>query len=139
MAKREKPSIIVRKTPRGLSPVSAYDAENLIGLPMGSEFRLVALAKRSLPQHRTYWKALSEVVKATDRWPTPEHLHDALKRACGYVTTTQGLNGRPYTVTDSTSFEAMSPDEFKAYMDRAMAMLADAVGFDPLAFLEAAA
>lgn len=139
MAKREKPSIIVRKTPRGLSPVSGFDAENLMALPLGTEFDLVSKSKRSLPQHRTYWKALSEVCKATSKWPDAEHLHDALKRACGYITVKHDLHGQPYVTTDSTSFEAMNHEEFRAYFDAAMAKLTEAVGFDPLGFLEDAA
>jgi len=136
--KRGTLAIIVRKTPKGLQPVSSFDAELLINAPMGSEFRVTKMSKRSLPQHRTYWKALTEVVNATDKWPTAEHLHDALKRACGYITVTYGLDGKPFVTTDSTAFDAMDGDAFKAYMDRAMEKLADAIGFDPLAFLEAA-
>ncbi len=139
MPKREQNCIIVRKTPKGLQPASGYDAELVLSAPIGTEFRMAPLTKRSVPQHRTYWKALSEVCRATDKWPTAEHLHDALKRACGYVTVTHGLDGKPYVTTDSTSFDAMNAPEFKAYMDRAMAQLADAIGYDPLAFLEAAA
>lgn len=135
MAKKEKSLIIVRKTPRGLQPVSSFDAEMLLAAPLGTEFNLASLTKRSLPQHRTYWKALSEVVKATEQWPTKEHLHDALKRVCGFVDIRHNLDGSTYIATDSTSFEAMGPDEFKAYMDIAMKKLAETIGYDPLAFL----
>ncbi len=139
MAKKEKSLIIVRKTPRGLQPVSSFDAELLLAAPLGTEFNLASLTKRSLPQHRTYWKALSEVVKATGKWPTAEKLHDALKRACGYVQIRYNLDGSSYIATDSTSFEAMNHDEFCKYMELAMAKLSEAIGYDPLAFLEDAA
>ncbi len=139
MAKKEKALIVVRKTPRGLQPVSGFDAELLLAAPIGTEFNLVSLTKRSLPQQRTYWKALNEAVKATGRWPNSEKLHDALKRACGYVEIRYNLDGSSYIATDSTSFEAMNHDEFCAYMDQAMAKLSEAVGYDPLAFLEDAA
>lgn len=136
---RETAGLIVRKTPKGLVPVSAFDQEQLFGQAIGAEFKLVSLTKRSIPQHRAYWKALTLVADNDERWGSTEHLHDALKRACGYVTVTHGLDGKPFVTTDSTAFDAMKQDEFAAYFKKAMAKLAEAVGYDPLAFLEEAA
>lgn len=136
---RESAGCIVRKTPRGLIPASGFDQEQLMAAPIGSEFKLVRMSRRSLPQHRSYWKALSLVVDNDDRWATAEHLHDALKRACGRVTVIHDLSGKPFVVADSTGFDAMTQDEFQAYFNQAMAKLAEAVGFDPLGFLEEAA
>lgn len=136
---RETAGCIVRKTPRGLVPVSAFDQEVLLAMPVGTEFRLTSLTKRSLPQHRTYWKALTLVADNDDRWATAEHLHEALKRACGFVTVVHSMEGTPFVTTDSTGFDAMSQDEFRGYFDRSMAKLAEAVGYDPLGFLAEAA
>ena len=46
------------------------------------------------------------------------------------------LAGQPYISTESTAFDAMTADEFKTYMDRAMARLAEVTGIDPLDFLQ---
>lgn len=139
MSKKAKPGIVVRKTPQGLKPVSSFDAEMLLAAPLGTEFNLTSLTARSLPQLRTYFKALNEVVKATNKWPTIDKLHDALKRVCGFVEIRYNLDGSQYVATDSVSFEAMSHEEFCVYMKLAMEKLAEAVGYDPLAFLEDAA
>lgn len=141
MPRRSKDSagLIMRKGTKGLYPASAFDAEQLDAFPIGTEFRAASMTKRSLPQHRTYWKALSVVVGATDLWPTPEHLHSALKRDLGYVTVVTGLNGKPFEDEDSTAFDAMNQEAFKAYFDKAMQRLAEVVGFDPLQFLKEAA
>jgi len=136
---RETAGCIVRKTPRGLVPASGFDQEQLFASPIGAEFKLVRLTRRSIPQHRAYWQALSLVVKNDERWATAEHLHDALKRACGRVTVIHDLSGKPFVVADSTGFDAMTQDEFQAYFDQSMAKLAEAVGYDPLGFLEEAA
>lgn len=133
---KETAGCIVKKTARGLSPVSGFDMELLMGDALGTEYKLVKLTKRSLPQHRAYWKALSLVVANDDRWMTAEALHDALKRACGCVTIVHDLAGKPFVTTDSTAFDAMTADQFKAYFDRAMHKLAEAIGWDPLGFLE---
>lgn len=138
MAKRskERAGLILRKEARGIVPASAYDAEALAAFPLGTEFDLAPRTKRSLPQHRTYWKALTEVVKATGTWPTAEHLHDALKRDLGFIDVRINLIGQPYLSTDSTAFDEMDQAAFQTYFDQAMARLTEVVGFDPLAFLE---
>lgn len=119
-----------------VSPVSAIDFEFLSEYPPGTELEIKPRSKRTYPLHRTYWKALSETVKATDKWPTAEHLHKSLLQACGYVTVNHGLDGTPFITVDSTAFKAMNQAEFKGYFDRAMEKLAQSVGFDPLRWLE---
>ena len=136
MARRDRrPAPIVRKDARGLSPVDAFFAESIDADPIGTEYDLVKRTKRSNPQNSLYWVTLNHVVQATEIWPTPEHLHDALKRACGFIVVNYDLHGKEFITTDSTAFDAMSPDEFKFYFDRAMEKLASTVGFDPIATL----
>lgn len=140
MAKRDKcPAPIVRKEARGLSPVSAFFAEMVMDDPVGTEYDLVKRSKRSNPQNALYWSILGHVVSATGKWATAEKLHDALKRAAGFVTINHDMNGNEFITTDSTAFEAMSSDEFRVYFDAAMERLADALGFDPIAYLPRAA
>lgn len=138
---RDKAGIIVKRVagPRRLAAVSAFDDEQIDALAVDTEFDLVPRARRSLPQHRTYWKALNEVVKATGSWPTAEHLHDALKRDLGFVHVRLNLLGQPYLATDSTAFDEMDQAAFQNYFNQAMARLAEVIGFDPLVFLEEAA
>lgn len=139
MAKREKAGIIFVKTARGtLAPASSYDAEQFDALPPGAEVDVAPRTKRSMPQHRTYWKALGEVVKATEAWPTAEHLHDALKRDLGYVSVRNNLIGRPYVVADSIAFDEMIQPEFQAFFNAAMRRISEVTGIDPLAFLDQA-
>lgn len=141
MAKRDKMSPpIVTKTARGLSAVSAFDAERIMGDPAGTEYDLVKRSKRSNPQNGLYWQTLTQVVRATGKWPTAEHLHHELKLVCGYrMTVVDWETGEVSQAVDSTAFDAMSADEFRTYFDLAMAKLAEHVGFDPLAFYARAA
>lgn len=140
MTKRRRPAApIVRLTKSGLRPVSAYDDERLASDAIGTEYELTKRSRRSLPQHRLYWQMLSQAVAATDMWATPEHLHDDLKLSCGYVRKSVNLTTGEIIVTvDSTAFDAMTGDEFKAFFDRAAALLAEHIGCDPLEFLNAA-
>lgn len=138
--KREKPPHIeVVVTPRGLRPHTADDAEKMMGLTLGHTYELVPVTKRSERQLRTYWKALGLVVKATGKWPTAERLHRDIKMTLGYVEQAVNLRtGEVLIVPDSVALDKMSHEEFCDFMNAAMALVADAVGFDPLSFLEAA-
>ena len=140
MAKRDKaPAPIVRKTGRGLAPVAQFFAEQILADPLGTEYDLVKRTKRSNPQNALYWVTLSEVVAATGKWPTAEHLHDDLKMVCGFVrNSVDWSTGEVRHVPDSTAFNAMNADEFRVYFDVAMAKLAEHIGYDPLAYRVAA-
>lgn len=138
-SKREKaPPPMVRKAGGRLSPVTAFDAEELDAYPDAMLFELRAMNKRTLPLHRTYWQALTKAVEATGRWESREALHTALKVKMGLVEPLYGLRGEVIgMIPHSTAFGAMDQAEFKAYFDKAMAALSDAVGFDVLGFLNA--
>lgn len=139
-ARRDKPPApIVRKTARGLQPVAAFFAEQILSDKAGTEYDLVKRSKRSNPQNALYWITLANVVRATGRWATAAHLHDDLKLMCGFRRTTVDWDtGAVRIVVDSTAFDAMNADEFRVYFDTAMAKLAEHVGFDPLAYSVAA-
>lgn len=141
MPKREKPPHIeVVMTPRGLRAHTSFDAEAMVAVPLGHTFELVPVTKRSSKQLRTYWRALGIVVKATNKWPTAEHLHDEIKFTLGYRKQIADLKtGEVSEVLDSVALNEMDHDAFCRFMDQAMALVADAVGFDPLSFLAEAA
>jgi hypothetical protein len=127
---------MVSKTPNGLIAVSSFDAETLDGFPLGQLFDLKPRASRSGALHRTYWRTLGGVIKATDMYPTSTHLHAALKRDLGYVTIERGLDGKEYEAVESTNFNAMKTDaEFRPYFDAAIARLSEVAGYDVLQWL----
>lgn len=137
MAKDKPPAPIVIKAGSRLTPVSSYDADELERYAIGTEFDLVARTKRSLPQNGTYWKTLDKAVQATGRWPSREALHTALKVKLGHVDPIFGMDGRVVGMQpQSTAFEAMTHVEFRDYMDRAMAELSEALGYDALQWMK---
>lgn len=136
-AKDKPPSPMLVKTEKGIRPARAWDAEAILADPVGTEYEAVRVSKRKPRQHRTYWKALSLVVKATDKWATAIHLHDELKVACGYYRVATNLStGAQMIMPDSTAWDKMDQADFGQYFDKAMGVLSEAVGFDVLAFLE---
>ena len=122
----------------GLNAVNSGLPQSSGPIGMGNDVEVVLRKRRSGPQQRLYWRTLSEVVAATDKWPTSKHLHNDLKLALGYVEKhVNAFNGAMTYQADSTAFEKMKGDEFKTYFDRAMKLIAESCGFDPLAQYEA--
>jgi len=137
--KDRPPAPMVIRTEKGLRPARSWDAEALSDDPLNTEYELVKITRRKPKQHRTYWRALSLVAKASNRWPDAEHLHDELKLACGFYRKAANMaTGDIMLIPDSTAFDKMDQDQWQAYMNRAMELIAQECGFDPLAWLEAA-
>lgn len=136
MAKRDKaPPPIIRRTMKGFALIGAWDAERIQDDAIGQEYDLVKRSKRSNPQLRLYWQALAGAVKATDAWPSAEHLHEDVKFTLGYTRKTINMKtGEVVLSVDSVGFDAMDADEFRVFFDKAMALLAEHCGFDPLDF-----
>ena len=141
MAKKEKPPHIEAvMTPRGLRAHTADDAEKMAGIQQGKVFELVPVSQRSNKQLRTYWKALGLVAKVTGKWSSSENLHRDIKMTLGYREQTINLRtGEITLVPDSIALDRMPHEEFCTFMNQAMALIAENVGFDPLAFLQEAA
>lgn len=141
MAKKDKPPHIEAiMTARGLRAHTPSDAEMMVSLPIGKVFEIVPVSQRSNKQLKTYWKALGLVVKATNKWPTAEKLHRDIKMTLGYRE--QAVNMRTGEITlvpDSVALDKMEHEEFCNFMNQAMELVADTVGFDPLQFLQEAA
>ena len=137
MRKKEKPPLIqVSMTPRGLRPMTADDAEKMASVTQGAIYELTPVTKRSDRQLRTYWKALGLVAKVSGKWTSAENLHRDIKMTLGYREESVNMRtGEISLVPDSIALDKMSHDEFCDFMDKAMARIAETVGFDPLAFL----
>ena len=133
---KDEPSILLRRTRQGLEALDAVDAETLDGFALGEAIEVTIRKRRSGPQHRLYWKVLGEVVKATEKWVSTKHLHDDLKISLGYWEKFITMSGQITYRANSTAFSKMDNQEFKLFFDRAMKLIAETVGFDPLASYE---
>lgn len=129
MTKR-RATAIVRLDGGRLIPVTQWDAELLEECKAGQEFDLAPRSRRSTPHNSMYWACLARIAKATDAWPTPEHLHRYIKFRLGYVETIRDPAGNPIAVIpDSTAFDKMPQDEFNSFFARAMRLMEAEVGF----------
>lgn len=138
MAKKDKaPHTEVILTPKGLRPHTALDAEQMAHMAQGMVFDLVPVNARRPKQLRTYWKALGLVVKSTGKWPTAEKLHRDIKFTLGYRELIADLiTGEVHEVVDSVAMDKMDQKTFQTFMNQAMQLLTDKLGWDPLSFLD---
>lgn len=128
---REKRICLMRRKGSALLPVSQADGEIIQELGDG-DVEVTFKQRRSLPQLRKYWAMLSDVVAATDGYPTAEHLHEAIKMATGYTATITTLQGQVIVVPDSIAFSRMGPGEFRGFFERAVRLISETYGINPV-------
>lgn len=108
MTKERAPRPIVRLIGGKLSPVSLWDAELLADMPNGTEFDLVPRTKRSAPHNGMYWAQLALIIKATEAFATPDHMHTWIKARLGYTAPIMGPKGQVIGMAvDSAAFDKM--------------------------------
>lgn len=128
------PDMLLQITPSGIMPYALHSDAMLAGLPMGQVLTATPRKGRTVPRNSAYWAGLQTAVRATDAWPTPEHLHQDLKRLCGYVDWyANPLTGRDEMRVQSTAFAKMSEAEFALYFRMAQMRFTEKMGFDPWA------
>jgi hypothetical protein len=128
------PPILIQKCPTGLLPYDRLSEETIGEMVNGQVFTCKPRKGRTVERNGAYWVGLGVAVKATEAWPTTGHLHNDLKRLCGYVDVYHNpLTGRDEVRVQSTAFDKMHESEFAAYFKLAQAKFIGAMGFDPWA------
>jgi hypothetical protein len=101
-----------------------YDEKMLERFPANTPLRIQLAQPRSGPRHRLYRVILRIVVENTEKFSTEDALHKTLLVGCGVVEPVITPEADIIMVPSSTAFDAMPEDEFKAYFDRAMEIVA---------------
>jgi hypothetical protein len=130
-------TILVRKVPAQgldaphrdyLAPADAEAAEVFAKLPLGETLAVEIVRERSVRQNNLYWAILSYVAENTE-WESKEALHDAVRRAIGWINVRHTPSGKVMRTPRSTSFKEMSHEEFCEYLDKAIfAICRDVLG-----------
>ncbi len=128
----KQPPILLQICPDGIKPYDRLSGLCVADLIVGQVLTCTPRKGRTLPRNSAYWAGLHTAVKSTEAWPTPRHLHDDLKRLCGYVDTYHNpLTGRDEIRVQSTAFDKMTESEFAAFFRLAQMKFAQRMGFDP--------
>jgi hypothetical protein len=133
MADLDKPPpMLLQRCLGGWRPYGSHSPAMEVALPIGQVVTATPRRGRTIPRNAAYWAGLQNAVAATESWPTAGHLHEDLKRLCGYVDYYyNALSKREETRTQSTSFGSMSEPEFALYFRMAQMRFAQQMGFDP--------
>ncbi|RAP39654.1 hypothetical protein BYZ73_19220 [Rhodovulum viride] len=126
------PPILIQKTPAGLMPYGPHSGPMLDELITGQVLTAKPRKGRTLPRNAAYWAGLHAAIENVDAWPTTSHLHQDLKRLCGYVDVYHNpLTGRDEVRVQSTAFDKMGESEFAAFFRLAQMRFTQQMGFDP--------
>jgi hypothetical protein len=129
---KKRPAIFMRRTRRGLEPVSSIDEEALERFAFGADVEVDVKQRRSPPHHRWFFAVLGKIVDSgAVPFPDVDAFLDALKMACGFVEIRRRLDGAYFTVPRSISFAAADEPEFCAFKARAFDAIAERYGIDP--------
>jgi hypothetical protein len=87
---------------------------------------------RNMAQHRKFFAILNNVVEATGRWTSTEHLRrDILISLNRFDEEVSRLTGEVRQVPHSMSVASMPKAEFERLYDDTIKLLTDALGCDP--------
>lgn len=99
--------------------------ERLLGDYPSGVCKVKATRPRRAKPHRLYWGLLGVVADNCEL--SPDQLHQLVKHATGYSVTVQRKSGERVTLFGSIAFDAMDNDEFRAFLDKALAFIADEI------------
>ncbi len=129
-----------RRVALSLVPIDKFARELLASIPEGGRALVEVWTPRNMAQHRKYFAVLNNVVEATGRWTSTEHLRrDVLLALHRYDEVASAFTGEVSKVVHSMAVASMPKDEFERLYDDTIRLLTDELGADPeMLTLEAA-
>lgn len=127
-----KAKAFFRRAALALVPANREARELLAALKEGATVFVEVWSARNMNQHRKYFAILSNVVEATGKWTSTEHLRrDILEALHLYDEHVNQFTGEVSKVVHSMAVASMPKDEFERLYDDTMRLLTEALGADP--------
>lgn len=115
-----------------LVPAGKDAREMVAGMPKGASVFMEVWNARNMAQHRKYFAVLNNVVEATGRWTSTEHLRrDILISLNRYDEVVNQFTGEVSKVAHSMAVASMAKEEFERLYDETINLLTEALGTDP--------
>lgn len=131
---------LFRRASLSLVPASRDARELLSRIKEGTTAIVQLWTPRNMAQHRKYFAILNNVVEATGRWTSTEHLRrDVLIALNRYDEHVDQFTGELHKVPHSMAVASMPRDEFERLYDDTIRLLTDALGADPEMLVQEAA
>lgn len=135
-----KDTATFRKQGLFLAP-SSRDARDIMSkLREGDRVFMQVWKPRNMAQHRKYFAVLNNVVEATGKWTSTEHLRkDILIALRLFDEEVDQFTGEIRKIPHSMAVASMKREAFERLYDDTIRLLTDALGCDPEMLLEEAA
>lgn len=115
-----------------LVPASRDARELVAGIKDGGTVFVEVWSARNMAQHRKYFAILNNVVEATGRWTSREHLRrDILLALHRYDESVDQFTGEVQKVPHSMAVASMPKDDFERLYDDTIRLLTEELGADP--------
>lgn len=127
-----KGNALFRRAGLSLAPANREARELLAGVNDGDSVLVEVWQPRNLRQHRKYFAILNNVVEATGRWTSTEHLRrDILISLHRYDEHVNEFTGEVVQIPHSMAVASMPREEFERLFDDTIRLLTEALGADP--------
>lgn len=127
-----KAKALFRRAALSLVPASRDARALLAAITEGATVFIEVWTPRNMAQHRKYFAILNNVVEATGRWTSSEHLRrDVLIALHRYDEHVNQFTGEVERIPHSMAVASMPRDEFTRLYDDTIRLLTDALGADP--------
>lgn len=121
-----------RKANLALFPADRDARDIMANLNEQSSVFMQVWHPRNMAQHRKYFAILNNVVEATGRWTSTEHLRrDILIALHRYDEEVNALTGEVRQVPHSMKVASMPKADFEQLYDDTIRLLTEALGADP--------
>lgn len=127
-----KGQAMFRRSALSLVPVSRDAREIIASVKEGANLFVEVWTPRNMAQHRKYFAILNNVVEATGRWTSTEHLRrDILVALHHYDESVDQFTGEVRKVPHSMAVASMPKADFERLYDDTITLLTEALGADP--------
>lgn len=131
---------IFRRASFALTPANREARELLASIKEGGTALVEVWQPRNLKQHRKYFAILNNIVEATGRWTSTEHLRrDILISLHRYDEHVNEFTGEIVKVPHSMAVASMPREDFERLYAETITLLTEALGADPEMLLHEAA
>lgn len=131
---------LFRRASLALVPATREARELMAAVKDGATVFIEIWSARNMAQHRKYFAVLNNVVEATGRWVSTEHLRRDILITLGRCDEhANQFTGEVTKVPHSMAVASMPKAEFERLYDDTIKLLTEALGCDPEMLLEQAA
>ena len=135
--RRVKGKGIFRKTGLTLAPVNREAREIVSAIKEQHTVLVEVWEPRNMRAHRLYFAMLNNVVEATGKWVSSEHLRRDILLSLGrYDEHVNQLTGEVTKVVHSMAVASMPKDDFDRLLQDTIKLLTEALGCDPTTLME---